>query len=153
MNNILRIGIVLFILVGAVLILRLQWWQSRLTQSISAPIEPTSHVFTSQNGVRLSVDVPPSIGSPLLLKGSAPGTWYFEASFPVVLTDWEGKIVAQGHAQAKADWMTTNDVPFEVTLEFTAPTNKKNGSLILQKDNPSGLPAHDDSVEIPILFQ
>ena len=28
----------------------------------------------------------------------------------------------------------------------------KRGSLILKKDNPSGMPEHDDALEIPIFF-
>lgn len=93
-----------------------------------------------------------TILSPLSITGEARGSWFFEASFPVVLTDWDGKIIAQGIAQAKSDWMTSEFVPFEATLTFTvdktAYSNK--GSLILKKDNPSGLPEHDDALVIPI---
>ena len=92
------------------------------------------------------------ISTPLIIKGEAKGTWYFEASFPVVLTDWDGKIIAQGVAKAESDWMTTNFVPFTVTLNFTKPSYGQNGFLILKKDNPSGLSQNDDSLEIPINF-
>ena len=95
------------------------------------------------------------INSPLVIKGQARGNWFFEASFPVILTDWDGKIITQGVAQAKDDWMTTDFVPFEATLTFTvdesAYSNK--GSLILKKDNPSGLSANDDALEIPVIFK
>ncbi len=87
-----------------------------------------------------------------LMPGQARGTWFFEASFPVVLVDWDGKIIAQTIATAKSDWMTEEFVPFEATLTFTADeeTYSNKGSLILQKDNPSGLPEHDDALEIPV---
>lgn len=95
------------------------------------------------------------ITSPLTITGQARGTWFFEASFPVILTDWDGKIIAQGIAQAKGDWMTTDFVPFEAALTFSidpqAYSNK--GTLILKKDNPSGLPQNDDALEIPVLLQ
>ena len=93
------------------------------------------------------------IASPLTITGEARGTWYFEASFPVVLVDWDGLIIAEGHAEAQSDWMTEEFVPFKATLTFKAPTYKNNGALILQKDNPSGLPQYDRALEIPILFQ
>jgi hypothetical protein len=93
------------------------------------------------------------IKSPLLIKGEARGYWFFEASFPVVLVNWDGLIIAQGIAQAKDEWMTEDFVPFELTLEFTKPDYKNNGALIFQKDNPSGLPEYDDALEIPILFE
>jgi hypothetical protein len=95
-----------------------------------------------------------AISSPLTITGEARGNWYFEASFPVVLTDWDGKIIAQGTATAKGDWMTTDFVPYEATLTFTVDTNaySNKGSLVLRKDNPSALPANDDALEIPIVF-
>jgi len=94
------------------------------------------------------------IQSPLTITGEARGNWFFEASFPVFLVDWDGLIIAQGLAQAKSDWMTTDFVPFEATLTFTVDKNvySNRGSLILKKDNPSGLPEHDDAIEIPVLF-
>lgn len=95
-----------------------------------------------------------TISSPLTITGQARGSWYFEASFPVVLTDWDGKIIAQGIATAKSEWMTTDFVPFEATLTFVVDKNtySNRGSLILKKDNPSGLSEHDDALEIPIIF-
>jgi len=95
------------------------------------------------------------IQSPLLIKGQARGNWFFEASFPVFLVNWDGLIIAQGIAQAKSDWMTTDFVPFEATIAFVVDKDvySTRGSLILKKDNPSGLPEHDDAMEIPIVFQ
>lgn len=93
------------------------------------------------------------IESPLSIKGEAVGTWFFEATFPIILTDWDGKIIAEGFATAKGDWMTEDFVPFEALIEFDKPIYKNNGSLILKKDNPSGLPENDDALEIPIFFK
>src|SRR3989344_3568458 len=93
------------------------------------------------------------IMSPLIITGEARGTWYFEASFPIVLVGWDGLIIAEGHAQAQGEWMTEEFVPFKATLIFKAPTYKNYGTLILRKDNPSGLPEHDDAIEIPVLFR
>lgn len=95
------------------------------------------------------------IKSPLAITGEARGNWYFEASFPVVLTNWDGLIIAHGIAQAKSDWMTTDFVPFEAVLTFTVDKNvySNRGSLILRKDNPSDLPEHDDALEIPVIIQ
>jgi hypothetical protein len=93
------------------------------------------------------------ITSPLAITGQARGSWYFEATFPVVLTDWDGLIIAEGYATAQSDWMTEAYVPFTATLTFTKPGYGERGSLILQKANPSGLPQHDDALEITILFQ
>ena len=95
-----------------------------------------------------------TVRSPLLVKGRARGNWFFEASFPVVIVDWDGRIIGQGIAQAQGEWMTTEFVPFEAMLTFTADPQaySTRGSLILQKDNPSGLPEYDDALEIPVVI-
>lgn len=99
------------------------------------------------------------ITSPLSLSGKARGNWYFEASAPVSLVDWDGKIIAEGFVTADGEWMTTEFVPFKGTLEFASPYKAgdpdfmKRGVLIFKKDNPSGLPENDDALEIPVLFE
>ena len=86
------------------------------------------------------------ITSPLKVTGRARGNWYFEASFPVELTDMNGQKLALVPAQAQTDWMTTDWVPFEVTLSFsTTATTTATGTLTLHKDNPSGEAQYDDS--------
>ncbi len=90
--------------------------------------------------------------SPLLIRGKARGYWYFEASFPVRLLDGNGKLLAIKPAQADGEWMTEEFVPFSMTLEFEKPTTGT-GTLILQKDNPSGLPEYDDELVIPVRFR
>lgn len=94
------------------------------------------------------------ISNPLTITGQARGNWFFEASFPVTLTDWDGKIIAEGIATAQSEWMTSDFVPFEATLTFVVDKDvySNRGFLILQKDNPSGLPEHDDALEIPVIF-
>lgn len=90
--------------------------------------------------------------SPLTIRGEARGQWFFEASFPVVLTDWDGRIITQGVAQAGADWMTADYVPFTAVLTFDVPTVGETGALILRKDNPSGIPEYDDAYEMRVRF-
>ena len=90
------------------------------------------------------------VSSPLVVRGEARGNWYFEASFPVRLLDDEGKEIAITPAQAQGDWMTTDFVPFEATLVFNTAADR--GTLVLEKDNPSGEPQFDDKIEIPVTF-
>jgi hypothetical protein len=99
------------------------------------------------------------IETPFEIEGQARGQWYFEAEFHIVLTDWDGKIIAETNARAQDDWMTEEFVPFKATIEFESPYEEgdpdfmKNGTLILRKANPSGLPENDDDLEIPIKFE
>lgn len=91
------------------------------------------------------------VQSPLRVGGEARGTWFFEASFPVTLLDGAGRPLVQTHAQAKGEWMTESFVPFESELRFEPPATTT-GTLVLAKDNPSGLPEHADELRIPVRF-
>ena len=61
-------------------------------------------------------------------------------------------IIAASPAQAQGDWMTDNFVPFKVQIEFKKP-DTSTGVLVLEKDNPSGLPENAGKIEIPINFE
>lgn len=91
------------------------------------------------------------VRSPLLVNGRARGYWYFEASFPVRIFDDNGIELGVAVAQAGGGWMTEDFVPFAAILEFKKPSTEM-GVLVLQKDNPSGLPEHDAELRIPIVF-
>jgi len=92
------------------------------------------------------------IESPLFVKGEARGNWYFEASFPAKLFDDNGFLLGITPAQALGNWMTEDFVPFNVILPFAVPSTSK-GRLILEKDNPSGLPEYADELRIPVYFK
>lgn len=92
-----------------------------------------------------------AVSSPLVVRGRAYGSWYFEASFPIKIVDDQGNVLAAVAASAQGDWMTEKLVPFEATLNFVLPAGA-NGKLILSKDNPSGESALDKSYELPVVF-
>ncbi|HTK05063.1 MAG TPA: Gmad2 immunoglobulin-like domain-containing protein [Candidatus Eisenbacteria bacterium] len=114
-----------------------------------APPRDTSH----DDLIRVTYPQPgDEVSSPLIATGEARGNWYFEASFPVKLLDANGNEVVAFHAQAQGDWMTTEFVPFKAVLEFEHPPATPTGTLVLMKDNPSGLPEKDDEIRIPVRF-
>lgn len=85
------------------------------------------------------------------VSGTARGSWFFEASAPIIITDKEGNVLLNSYVTAIGDWMTTEMVPFEQVIDFD-PKEATEGYFILKKDNPSGLPEHDDEVRYPIKF-
>lgn len=113
-------------------------------------------VATSSTSDLIRVSYPTenaTVTSPLVIMGEARGNWFFEASAPVILTNWDGLIIAEGIAEVEGDWMTTEFVPFTATINFVKPDYNPRGFLILKKDNPSGLPENDAALEIPIYFK
>jgi hypothetical protein len=112
----------------------------------------TETVSDSSDMIRVSTPLPNVlVQSPIKVTGEARGTWYFEASFPVKVLDSNGVVLATVPAQAKGEWMTEEFVPFEATLTFDTPTTET-GTIVFQKDNPSGLPENERSVSIPVYF-
>jgi hypothetical protein len=98
----------------------------------------------------LNVSAGQRIESPVTLSGEAR-LWYFEASFPISITDREGNILAQSPAQAQGEWMTEEFVPFEATLEFDI-SEETRGFIVYEKDNPSGLPEHAEVYRLPVIL-
>ncbi len=123
------------------------------------PADIQAHIDEKADLIVLTTPVPNGVVSnPLMLSGQARGYWYFEASFPITITNWDGLIIGEGYATADGDWMTEEFVPFTATVEFEnpyiagQPDFMKRGFLILKKDNPSALPENDNALEIPIFF-
>jgi hypothetical protein len=112
-------------------------------------------LLQSEKGVSIVLTAPLSgatIASPLAIQGEVPGSWSFEGSFPVTLTNQDGVVVSLTSATLSGDWMTEELVPFTAEMTFDASAAGTSGSLILQKDNASGLSENDDAVEIPVQF-
>lgn len=100
----------------------------------------------------ISVDFPAShdkINSPLKIRGKARGSWFFEGVFPIQLIDGDNQVLASGQAKAQTDWMTENFVEFTAELVFI-PGQSKAATLVLFRDNPSGLPENAEQLEIPV---
>lgn len=125
----------------------------------NVPGDVSAYIESKADLIKLESPQPlAKIESPLVIEGEARGYWFFEASFPISLVNWDGLIIAEGIATAEGEWMTEEFVPFKAEIEFTTdftpetPDFMKKGSLILKKDNPSGLPENDDALEVPIRF-
>jgi hypothetical protein len=136
--------------------------ESQLTQAQKQGVTPQSEsqtrqtgaAYTSSKGVKLVIYKPFSgakISSPVAVFGEVPGSWSFEASFPVTLVDGEGKDIAKATATLLGDWMTDDLVPFSAKLIYSGEPSGS-GALILDKANPSGLSSNADSFALPIKF-
>ncbi len=91
------------------------------------------------------------MGKSFTVTGEAPGNWYFEASFPIQVRDKDNNKIGQTTGQAQSDWMTTEQVPFKADIAIEGYSGP--ATLVLLRDNPSGMPENDDSLEIPIVIQ
>lgn len=127
------------------LLLALSFLLSACVPTVSAPTDEVS----------ITIDSPgeqAEVTSPIDFTGFAPGNWFFEAQAPIFLYTNDGTLLAQTTATVtNGDWMTSGQVPFEATIEFTV-EEQTYGYIILQKDNPSGLPENDDSLKWDVVL-
>ncbi|MFA6410624.1 MAG: DUF333 domain-containing protein [Candidatus Buchananbacteria bacterium] len=91
---------------------------------------------------------------PLEITGQAKGSWFFEASFPIKLLDEKNQVIAQTVATAQGDWMTQNFVDFKAILvgSILSQAGQIPVTLVLERDNPSGLPQNDEKISIPLIL-
>jgi hypothetical protein len=97
-----------------------------------------------------------SCDSDVIITGKARGTWYFEASFPIQISNAGGTIIGEGHAEALTDWMTNDFVAFKSTIPVHSCIDGHvpyDAFVDLHNDNPSGDPAKGKSLSIPVLFK
>lgn len=103
-------------------------------------------------GIAQSINVATKISSPITIAGSVPSGWMFEGVFPVKLLDSKGNIITTGQAKevVPGSWSSGKEVEFRTVLNFLI--KDKSGYMVLEKDNPSGLPQNAGTYEIPVMF-
>lgn len=155
--------IVLIIILATALVLKIfrkdvsQTKPEKIIEPVATPVENKVDVIfsgvSSTTGEINIINPQPGelIVSPLLIQGQAKGNWFFEASLPIKLLDANKQIIALYYGTAQSDWMTDSLVPFTSTMSFT--TTATSGYLVIAKDNPSGLPANEGSISIPVRFK
>lgn len=92
------------------------------------------------------------VTSPLVIKGKARGTWFFEGDAPITLYWGVGNSFADSYISAKGEWMTTDFVDFEGTIVFPEP-DMDYGDLFLYQDNPSETQGSHEYIKIPVRFR
>jgi hypothetical protein len=90
------------------------------------------------------------VTSPLIVEGSAPGDWYFEAQFYSKLVGADGAVLAEAPAMAQTEWMTEAPVAYRAQLTFSV-TQETLATLVLQEDMPADN-ANPREVSVPVLL-
>jgi len=148
--------------VGIVAIVAGGWYVLTMNSSIPEVVVEADDVevvpvpASIENIITVASPLPgDSVNNPILISGEARGYWFFEASAPVVVTNWNGLIIGEGFVTAQGDWMTEDYVPFTGTISYDLPIDSYSatGTIIFMKDNPSGLLENDMALEYTIELQ
>lgn len=116
---------------------------------------PEKITYNNATPDSISVELPfpgAVTGKEFSIIGKARGNWFFEASFPILILDKDGKVIFEGPATAQGEWMTEDFVPFKIDVKvpesYIGPA-----TLVLKKDNPSGESQFDASISFPITIE
>jgi hypothetical protein len=103
---------------------------------------PNVVITTPTRGARVT--------SPVIVEGTAPGDWFFEAQFVGQLRSADGAALAEAPARAQAEWMTEAPVPYRAEFTFNV-TQDTPATLVLQEDMPADN-ANPREVTIPVVL-
>ncbi len=151
-------------LILLVLVVLVWWFGFRKEPSPEPASEVATPAFVYNNAsddlIKVELPFPGAVtGKDFAVIGQARGYWFFEATFPVDVLDKDGNILVQTYASAQADpqtgevnWMTEEFVPFKANI--VAPQSYIGpATLVLHKNNASGLPEHDASLSFPFVIE
>ncbi len=147
----------LIIVLGIIVIAAALFWiairgnrSEQMPQSNEVAVAESVPISTQSGQVTVNLIDGQNVTLPLVVTGSIPGNWFFEGSFPVIMKDAGGNQIGVALAQSSEDWMTTNSIPFSVTLPVTNYTGP--GTITFKKDNPSGEAQFDDEVVVNVVY-
>lgn len=86
----------------------------------------------------------------LRVAGRAPGYWFFEAVMPVEVVTAAGVTIVDSYVEARGEWMVAGPVRFEKTFQLPAVSSATAATLVIRRNNASGLPQHDAEHRVAI---
>lgn len=113
-------------------------------------------VYDNATADMIVVDTPQPggvTGKEFVVVGKARGGWFFEASFPIEILGADGNVIGGTYATAEGDWMTSEFVNFKSEMIDLPSAYRGPATLVLHKQNASGLPENEASISIPIVVE
>lgn len=124
------------VLLGLLLLLFLTHARSQRDPTMSAgALWPAQSPAAPEEEIDIKVITPQPdalVISPIRVSGRARGVWFFEGTFPVVLLDNEGRVMATTQAKSQGEWMTEEFVDFVATVSYRKATTSQ-GTLLLRQ--------------------
>lgn len=153
-------GLIIIIILLLIVIAVLSWLlfvKTAEAPALSAPATSATATTTTTptliTRARVASPQPGAIlAKTFAVTGVAPNAWYFEAVFPIQVRDADDNLLASAQAQAQSDWTVAGPVSFTASVTISSDYHGP-ATLILLKDNPSGLPENSDEVTIPITIK
>jgi hypothetical protein len=102
--------------------------------------------------ISFSVPAGGKVSGVVSFRGVVKGGYFFEANILVNILDQNKNLIKQSNAIAMTDWMTTEPVTFEGSIDFGG-LPKGRAYIEIHNDNASGLPENNKNILIPIVIE
>jgi hypothetical protein len=130
-----------------VIVLLIGWLVTYLTNAPPEYSIPTERIV-------IHAPLPEStIVAPLHISGEANADWFVEGPIQIILTNWDGLIIAEAEVEQGGTQTDGALVTFETDLFFEKPDYNNRGTLIIQKANPTRDPAKAEAREMTLFFE
>lgn len=146
------VGLLVFVAVAVLIGIFMQ--RSPDTDVQNSSNGTTTPLYSGDTANLVSVSLVPgqTVSGMLTVTGSIKGAYFFEANAVGQVLDANKNVLKSFPLTATSDWMTAEPVSFSGTVDLSGVTAGK-GYIRIHNDNPSGEPAHDRFIDIPVVFQ
>ncbi|MBP6884909.1 MAG: hypothetical protein KBC17_03780 [Candidatus Pacebacteria bacterium] len=93
-----------------------------------------------------------TVGGTIEATGILKGGYFFEGNAVGSLLDANKNVLKTFPITATGEWMTIDGVPFEMSVDASDVFPGK-GFIRISNDNPSGDPANDKHIDVPVVFE
>ncbi len=90
---------------------------------------------------------------PLIVDGNARESWFHNGSFPIIIKDDTGTVIASAPAVAQSFKEMEGFISYKATLVFSGAAKTDKGTLILEAANPSGDASKANAMVLPLKFE
>jgi hypothetical protein len=115
---------------------------------------PVTPMISGDTGNFVSFSIAPgaTVSGKMNATGSIKGGYFFEAVAQGMLLDANKHVLRKFQFAATTDWMTSGVVAFKASIDATGIAPGA-GYIRIANDNPSGIPANEKYIDIPVVFK
>ena len=132
----------IILIIICIIVILILGWQIFKDKNLKVEIKEvltadTKILGNSYDLVSFSVNPGDTVENLLTVNGSVKGGYFFEGNILVNILDSNKKLLKSGNGIAKSDWMTTEPVIFDATLDFKELPSGP-AFIEIHNDNPAG---------------
>ena len=144
--------IIIALLVVVILILGFMMFKPKVEVPVNNQNQKPVMSGNTDDLTSFSITPGQKVSGTMTATGVMKSNYFFEANMPVLILDANKNVLKTGFATSTSDWMTSGPITFTTTLNFSGLSSGP-AYIDIRNDNPSGDPANERNIYIPIVIQ